>query len=234
MSLMMPRVIRSLPQAHSACFFSTISSSPFEKFGVRVKTYNHETFKLETLSSIRPLQEGGWSVECYDQSISNDVRDALRSATKTRGIKMFDEGKGSFRVEVVDPAQKALHSSWKQARKTQAKQPPLYQDNYLAESELDTTLLDPFTPKANSLRARLVKAWVPVDTKQAARRAARQHKQQQALENIAASAAEDLGYSDGLVKRVERLASSNKKAMRQLLKRATAASLEEPLKPVWT
>ena len=225
--------IRSLPR-HSVRCSSTYLSSPFDDFRVRVKTYNHETFKLETLSSIRPHQECGWSVECYDQSVSNDVRDALRSATKTRGIKIFDEGKGSFRVEAVDPAEKALNSSWKQARKTQVKRPPVYQDDYLADSDLDTSLLDPYTPKANSLQRRLVKAWVPVDTKQAARRAARQHQRQQALENIAASAADNLGYSDGLVKRVERLASSNKKAMRQLLKRATAASLEEPLKPVWT
>jgi hypothetical protein len=231
MSLKMFGVFRALPQQGARCF-SSLPASPFDDFRVRVKSYNHETFKLETLSAIRPHRAGGWSVDCYDHDVANDVRQALQAATKAYGLKVFNEGKGTFRVEAVDP-EAAAHTSWKQARRTQGKAGPLYQDNYLTDAVVDNVLLDAFTPQANRLQARLGKTWVPVDTKQAARRS-RQRAMKQALENQAASAAMELGYSDSLVGRVQRMASGKKKAMRQLLKQVTAAAFDEPPTPVWT
>jgi hypothetical protein len=227
----------------NALFFSSIGvQAPpvglellLESLRVRVTPYNSTIFSLGTLASIFPHRAGGWSVVANDDATTMCVRNALLEAIRKekdwKEMHLVVEGK---KMRVVNSAARPSVALLSETHLTN-KRRSVYQDNYFSKGEADSAI-DALTPKANSLQTRLAKAWVPVDTKQAsvavAARRARQHARRQALETQVAAA--ELNLSDSLVARLERVASSNKKTMRQLLKRVTAAAFDKPPTPVWT
>jgi len=196
---------------------------------LRIASYGSEKFPLNALASVKESVLGGFIVTPYDSEITMDVSKSLKH---NPNLKVFLDG-GALRVI---PTKGAGNVSWKTQKRIAVVPDARLEGLYDTFAE---GLDDEYAPISSKLQMRLSKAWAPVDTKARSAKALRAAAAKAQLkakkrEMTAAMAVQDLNENPWMSERLERLASSNKKKIRQLLKKASkkaSESLKDHLSP---
>jgi len=193
---------------------------------VRVRAYGPERYRLAALATVTPSPAGGFNVKPYDVAVAADLRKSLMADAKANNLAVVLE-KGTALRLVPKEEGSASNATWKTQKRGLAFAEA--RDNGEAFAEDAWATMDEaeaaFAPKSARLHMRLNKAWAPVDTRKAtAKREARRALMAKKREASAALAVEALGegLSVQMMGRLERLAASNGKAMRRMLKLASA------------
>jgi hypothetical protein len=199
-----------------------------DQIALRIPAYGTGSIPLASLASIKPAHHGepGFELELYDPDIAQSFKKSLAAAAKPLSLKLFFQP--GAKVLVVP--KEDTNVSWKRLRSSQDRSlAQAYNNDLFALESVD--LDDPLTPISNKLSRKLSKAWAPVDTKvRLQKKRPKPKKSSQPLReqraHVLTETLTDFGLSTALASRYERLASSNKKTLRQLMKRVTEREFE--------
>mmetsp|Transcript_37095 Transcript_37095/g.73469 ORF Transcript_37095/g.73469 Transcript_37095/m.73469 type:complete len:238 (-) Transcript_37095:151-864(-) len=197
--------------ASAANRWSGNSDIKIDEISLRIPSYGGKT-PLGSLANIKPAPHGapGFQLDLYDTDILDSFKKSLATAVKPLNLKVF------FKAGVVLLVPKeGTNISWKRLKSSpqSRKSSDTYRGDIFA---LDNN--DPLTPSSNKLSKKLAKAWTPVDTHRKKQKPLLLREQR--VHDLADSM-NDLGLSSAMTGRYERLATSNKKTMRQLIKRVS-------------
>jgi len=192
---------RSLLGPRNVRWVRYLSAPPLDELKIKIDSYGNEEFPIAALASIRPSPDGeGWLLTPYDDHINRDFRTKLNSEVARIDMNVLYDRK-SNKIKLLPNS------------------PKKPEEKILMIEELEH-----YTPQSSKLMKRLSKRWVPVakanadEARQNRRKAMATGKRQQP----ARAAAEEFGMNAVLVERFERIATSNKKALRQLVKQMAA------------
>lgn len=191
-----------------------------EKILVRIPAYGGKV-PVGSLATIKPAPHGspGFQLALHDPEISDAFKKSLVTSVKPLNLKVsFNNG------QIVLIPKEGTNVSWKRLRSSQSRSlASQYKGDFFALDARD--LDDPMTPEGNKLSKKLAKAWVPVETngvlhRKRSKQASKQPLREQRAHALA-GAMTDFGVPVTLASRYERLAKSNKKTLRQMMKRVT-------------
>jgi len=198
--------------ASAANRWSGNSDIKIDEISLRIPSYGGK-ISLGSLANIKPAPHGapGFQLNLYDTEISDSFKKSLAIAVKPLNLKV------SFQAGVILLVPKeGTNVSWKRLRSSQSRKiSDAYRGDIFAFDNDDL-----LTPSSNKLNKKLAKAWTPVDTHRKKQKPLLLREQR--VHDLADSM-NDLGLSSSLAGHFfyERLATSNKKTMRQLIKRVS-------------
>mmetsp|Transcript_61287 Transcript_61287/g.115393 ORF Transcript_61287/g.115393 Transcript_61287/m.115393 type:complete len:239 (-) Transcript_61287:210-926(-) len=198
--------------ASAANRWSGNSDIKIDEISLRIPSYGGK-ISLGSLANIKPAPHGapGFQLNLYDTEISDSFKKSLAIAVKPLNLKV------SFQAGVILLVPKeGTNVSWKRLRSSQSRKiSDAYRGDIFAFDNDDL-----LTPSSNKLSKKLAKAWTPVDTHRKKQKPLLLREQR--VHDLADSM-NDLGLSSSLAGHFfyERLATSNKKTMRQLIKRVS-------------
>jgi hypothetical protein len=214
------RLTLSSSTLHNFAKFSTKQSFPsnLAKLTIRVSPYGQERFPLSSLGQLEPVKNGGWQIIPFDKSISKSLRRSLVPEASALGFRVFFDTKRE--TLVVKPKKDKTLKKIKSAEFVA----PLYDNEGFVVEDIDYESL------YDRRKRRQSKVFTSVDQTHARKRknktVSSNYREKQAHE-----VAEELGLNFMLTERVGRIASKNKKAMRQMLKRVSQSFTFEEKKP---
>jgi hypothetical protein len=182
------------------------------KLEVRVGPYGLEKFPLNTLGKLEE-NRSGWEFTPFDRSISKSLRRGLEDDVEKLGMRVYFDTK-SETLKVVPKKDRMV----KKFAKAPSFQYTCDADGFVVEDIDDDSL---FSKRFE----RFSKAFEIVDSNHIRKRS-KNGKVTHSREKQILDTASELDISSQLSQRLARIAMTNKKAMRQMLKRITAQATD--------